>query len=186
MIHKLLYKTLNRLSSDLDKIYGEYLDDEALILEISFGFGLNTYVMLSHINEGSRLISIDLSYENIKIFSRFFVDKFYKGLLEFIVADAKNLPFREGSFNVVVSHTTVHHIDNVIKALNEMSRVLKNNGRMIIIDLVPSIFFSIDSVHRKENLLRSMMKIRRYIDMVMNVVDEKIGRIFYYVVAEKS
>ena len=50
----------------------------------------------------------------------------------FIVGDAENLPFKKGSFDVVVCFWSFHHIIYPEKALDEFSRILKKNGMLII------------------------------------------------------
>jgi ubiquinone/menaquinone biosynthesis C-methylase UbiE len=61
----------------------------------------------------------------------------YKAL---IVADARALPFRCESFNVLFSNCVIEHIPRVDEVLSEVSRVLKSNG--IFIFTVPSSSFS--------------------------------------------
>jgi len=51
-------------------------------------------------------------------------------------ADATDLPFAEGSFDVVVSHLMLHHVIEWRRALDEVSRVLRPGGRFVGYDLV--------------------------------------------------
>ena len=61
--------------------------------------------------------------------------KKYKKILH---ADAQNLPFKDASFNTVVSNSTFEHIAQDIKTVSEVARVLKNDGLFFI--TVPSEF----------------------------------------------
>lgn len=59
--------------------------------------------------------------------------------IDIIDGDARNLPFSDGSFDVVVSNFVVHNIKNSAdraKAIHEMWRVLRPNGRIIISDIM--------------------------------------------------
>ncbi len=56
------------------------------------------------------------------------------GKIDFQVADACNLPFGGGSFDVVFSKDILHHIANHDKALSEMLRVTSSNGAIIILE----------------------------------------------------
>lgn len=53
------------------------------------------------------------------------------------VASAAALPFEDGSFDVVVSRLVLHHLAGDVKtrALDEVFRVLKPSGRLVIADL---------------------------------------------------
>jgi len=47
------------------------------------------------------------------------------------VADAEELPFAEGSFDLVVGHAVLHHLPDVERALREVLRVLRPGGRFV-------------------------------------------------------
>jgi ubiquinone/menaquinone biosynthesis C-methylase UbiE len=48
------------------------------------------------------------------------------------VADAEQLPYDDGEFDLVVGHAVIHHIPDVELAFREMLRVLKPGGRFVI------------------------------------------------------
>lgn len=52
------------------------------------------------------------------------------------VASVYNLPFKDGEFGSVFSNSVIEHIADLDKALSEMSRVLRSDGKFII--TVPS------------------------------------------------
>ncbi len=52
--------------------------------------------------------------------------------------DVRQLPYEDQSFDVIVSGLTMHHIshgNDTSKAMNEMTRVLKDGGRLAIYDV---------------------------------------------------
>jgi arsenite methyltransferase len=54
-------------------------------------------------------------------------------------ADMRKLPFEDGTFDVVVSHWVVHNLERLEDrqtTLSEMKRVLKQNGTILISDIV--------------------------------------------------
>lgn len=51
--------------------------------------------------------------------------------------NAQNMPFKNASFNTVVSNSAFEHIANDVKAVSEVSRVLKNDGLFFLV--VPNI-----------------------------------------------
>jgi demethylmenaquinone methyltransferase/2-methoxy-6-polyprenyl-1,4-benzoquinol methylase len=54
--------------------------------------------------------------------------------IERSAADALHLPFRENSFDVIVSGYLVRNVSNLGAALTEQYRVLKPGGRIVILD----------------------------------------------------
>ena len=56
--------------------------------------------------------------------------------VQFLTADATRLPFEDGSFDVVATSKTTHHIPNWRNAVAEMARVVRPGGRLLYSDLV--------------------------------------------------
>jgi ubiquinone/menaquinone biosynthesis C-methylase UbiE len=56
---------------------------------------------------------------------------------EYLVTSADSLPFGDDSFDVAVSRLVFHHLPSDVKlqALNEMGRVLRPGGRLLIVDM---------------------------------------------------
>lgn len=49
-----------------------------------------------------------------------------------VCGNLEHLPFQDGSFDLVVSHSVVEHLENPLKAFQEFYRVLRPGGRLII------------------------------------------------------
>ena len=54
--------------------------------------------------------------------------------IKLIEADAENLGFADNSFDLVIAESVIA-FTNISKTLDELARVLKNTGRMIIIEM---------------------------------------------------
>lgn len=54
--------------------------------------------------------------------------------IEYVVADAENLPFIDESFNVVTCRIAPHHFPNPDTFIREVNRVMKQNGQFLMID----------------------------------------------------
>lgn len=56
------------------------------------------------------------------------------GRASLLEARADELPFEEGSFDLVVSTSVLHHLRRPLEALREWRRVLRTNGRLVVTD----------------------------------------------------
>lgn len=68
----------------------------------------------------------------------------------FFLASLFHLPFEDDSFDVVVSHAVLEHVENDIEALRELKRVCRPGGRLSII--VPQFTFYNRWSHRCKDL----------------------------------
>lgn len=55
--------------------------------------------------------------------------------ITFTVGEAENLPYTDNSFDIVMSRLAFHHFESIDIVLKEMCRVLKENGKLVIIDM---------------------------------------------------
>lgn len=55
--------------------------------------------------------------------------------MTFVIGDARELPFLDNSFDIVISRLAFHHFPDVSCPFSEMTRVLKNGGKFIFIDM---------------------------------------------------
>ena len=56
--------------------------------------------------------------------------------VHFQIADAENLPFEPGYFNLVTCRIAAHHFPNVQHFVQESARVLKPSGMLLVQDLL--------------------------------------------------
>lgn len=54
--------------------------------------------------------------------------------VSFVRADARELPFPDASFDVILTSSTLHYIEQPVAALREMRRVLRRSGRLFALD----------------------------------------------------
>jgi ubiquinone/menaquinone biosynthesis C-methylase UbiE len=72
------------------------------------------------------------------------------GRIEFVRADARFLPWRAHSFDVVTSWNVFHHLDDAERVIAEMLRVLKPGGTLVLADFSASGFRLMDEIHAAE------------------------------------
>jgi SAM-dependent methyltransferase len=97
------------------------------VLEIGCGLGTDG---AQFAKAGAVYTGIDLTDAAIELAQKRFEQFGLQG--EFQVADAENLQFPDESFDVVYSHGVLHHTPDISAAVQEIHRVLKPGGRVIV------------------------------------------------------
>ena len=82
------------------------------------------------------ITAIDLSEEMLKIAKHHVAEANLTKQITLEHIDAKVLPYPDNYFDGLISNSIVHHIHDAISALKEMGRVVKQNGIVLIRDLI--------------------------------------------------
>ena len=83
-----------------------------------------------------RITALDLSKEMLKIAKRHIAAAALTSRITLEQVDAKALPYPDNTFDGIISNSIVHHIHDSLRAMQEMSRVVKPGGLVLIRDLV--------------------------------------------------
>lgn len=94
---------------------------------------------------GAKLVGVDAAIEMVKQAQSSTPD----GAIQFQQATAEELPFPNGSFDLVFSTMTFHHWQNQARGAAEVARVLTPDGRWLLAEFVPLGFMK-----RVRSLLR--------------------------------
>jgi ubiquinone/menaquinone biosynthesis C-methylase UbiE len=81
---------------------------------------------------GAELIGCDIEYNSIQTASKFAKLKKVSDKASFVVCDASALPFKSEKFDIVISNNVIEHLKKCVESINEMKRVVKNNGKICI------------------------------------------------------
>ena len=103
-----------------------------LILDIATGTGdlaIKTYKML-----GCRIVGADLSPQMLEVAKHKVEALGYSQNISFVEADSESLPFENNNFDAVTVAFGVRNYENLDNGLTEMTRVLKQNGLMAILE----------------------------------------------------
>ena len=84
---------------------------------------------------GMRAIGVDYSRNMILAAQRAAANQGLADRLTFLVGDANRLPFPDASFDIVLSNSVLHHLVNPLALLNEMARVARSDGVVLLRDL---------------------------------------------------
>ncbi len=97
-----------------------------LVLEVGCGTGFTTEEIARRVGE-ENVVAVDLTPEQMEKAVRRFDDA------EFLRGDAENLPFRDSVFDASISAGSIEYWPNPQKGVQEMARVTKSGGRVVIL-----------------------------------------------------
>lgn len=161
------YSFINDIELNAVKIYGK----NKRILEIGCGTG----IILNNVQKfAQKAYGIDLSSGMLQ--------KARQKGLNVIQANAINLPFNDKEFDIVYSFKVLARIPEINKAINEMKRVTKDKGILILEFYNPYSFKYITNrikrAGRKAYLeFYSLKKIRKLLGKDLRIIDIKGARI---------
>ena len=104
----------------------KWVSKGARVLDLGCGYGFSSYLLSQN---GYRVVGVDLSAQLIQRA----IDKYgnFPNVC-FRAGDAESLEFNDAEFDAVVSWALLEHIVDVPKAIDEMLRVVKKHGRILI------------------------------------------------------
>ena len=101
------------------------LGEGDLLLDVGCGSGRAS---IPFARNGVKVIGLDIS-EQMVLRAKCKSEKLgIKDHVDYVVGDSENLPFRQNSFDAVLAFGVLHHVPTPQKMLQQMSKVLKNDG----------------------------------------------------------
>lgn len=102
------------------------VEEGSKVIEVGCGTGFTTSEITSTVGE-ENVTAVDLTPEQM-----------WKALMRypashFVRADAENLPFRSSSFDAAISAGSIEYWPNPVQGIEEMSRVTRSGGRVVIL-----------------------------------------------------
>ena len=129
---------------------------DSKVLDICTGTGDMALLIAEHLNAAGNVIGVDFSQKMLDI--ALHKAKDIKNI-QFIKADALNLPFEDNTFDFSIISYGLRNVENLKKCILEMKRVTKEGGYVINLDFGKSkqiinrifsfYFFNIVPVFRK-------------------------------------
>ena len=117
------------------------------ILEIDTGKGRFSLTLAQ---AGHSVVSIDISREEqaiARLNLRYFkVDK----QVELRIESAESLSFEDANFDIIFSVNTIHHLSNPLRAVEELLRVIKPGGKIVLSDFSKQGMSLMDEIHMQE------------------------------------
>ncbi|MCX6641322.1 MAG: DNA repair protein RadC [bacterium] len=97
------------------------------------------------VERGSRIIYLENAAAALKQSPH----RFHQDGVQIVLSPKQQIPFREASFDLVVSYWSLHHSPDPHLLLAEICRVLKSEGRLLIIEGIDQPGDTAQELHRK-------------------------------------
>ena len=127
-------------------------------LDVSTGGGHTALALAPHV---ARVIASDLTPRMLAA-ARTFIGGRGVANVEYVVADAEQLPFLDATFDLVTVRIAPHHYADVRAAVHEMARVLVPDGRLLLIDNIAPEDPVLDGLVNRWETLRDPSHVRAY------------------------
>jgi demethylmenaquinone methyltransferase/2-methoxy-6-polyprenyl-1,4-benzoquinol methylase len=116
------------------------MDAPATILDVATGTA-DVAIMAAKILHPKQIVGIDISHQMLDFGREKIKKQGLPSIISLETGDSENLRFADNSFDAVTVAFGVRNFENLEKGLSEMQRVLRPNGRVVILEFSkPHIF----------------------------------------------
>ena len=140
------------------------------LLDVGCGSGI-LIKNLINLSRGMKLYGLDITPNMVRVAKRKFTNN---SSVEITLGSAVNMPYKDNSFDYVTCASSFHHHPDPIQSAKEMVRVLKPDGKLLILDmcikgLLRKLFFKLENIYNNEG------KVFRLTNKEMHGLYKKIG-----------
>lgn len=120
------------------------------ILDVGCGPGIVSAALAPHARE---VVAFDITPEMLEKARQRCREAGVRNV-RFELGRAEQLPFPDGSFDAVVTRLTLHHFPDPQQAVEEMARVMRSGGRLVVADVMSSEIAEEAALHNALEILR--------------------------------
>ena len=118
----------------LDYLDAMQIDTAATVLDVGCGTGVAARAIARRRDFSGRVLGIDLSPALAQTAAKLAADEGLGDRVEFRPGDSRKLDLADGTFDAVVAHTLLSHIDDPLVVVKEAARLVRPGGMVGIFD----------------------------------------------------
>jgi ubiquinone/menaquinone biosynthesis C-methylase UbiE len=123
----------NELTSERLKSLGNIVKELGIepgyhVLDIGSGTGILLPFLIAELGDEGKIVALDFSEEMLCQAKA----KNFPPIVRFAQADVLAIPLADNSVDLAICNSAFPHFDDKARALKEIARVLRNNGRLVI------------------------------------------------------
>jgi SAM-dependent methyltransferase len=111
------------------------LREGEIVLDLGSGAGIDVFLASKKVGMTGKVIGVDMTEDMVKKAENIAKERDYANV-EFRLGEIEALPIEDESIDVVISNCVINLCTDKMKAFKEIFRVLKQDGRLMISDLV--------------------------------------------------
>ncbi len=105
------------------------------VLDLGSGAGFDVFLAAKRVGASGKVIGVDMTPEMIDK-AKANAEKYNYTNTEFKLGEIENLPIEDNSIDIIISNCVINLSPNKLTVFTEASRVLKQNGKMYVSDIV--------------------------------------------------
>jgi ubiquinone/menaquinone biosynthesis C-methylase UbiE len=133
VIGKLMGKLMNKFNAQMNETTIQLLgiDEDEYVLEIGFGNGKYIAEIIEKV-KGTHVFGLDFSDAMVKTASKLNKNSIEQGRVQIAQGEVEKIPFNDRMFDKIFTVNTIYFWSDPILGLQEIKRVLKPGGRLVI------------------------------------------------------
>jgi ubiquinone/menaquinone biosynthesis C-methylase UbiE len=128
------------------------------VLDVATGGGHTAFALAPHAAE---VVALDLTRPMLEVAQKEATARQLHNI-RFLEGNAQAIPCTDNSFDIVACRHAAHHFPNVRQAISEWVRVLKSEGKLLLIDSLAPEEPELDTFLNEIELLRDPSHVRNY------------------------
>lgn len=109
--------------------------ESAVILDAGTGTA-RIPILMCQMQPKYQIIAIDMAESMLQVAAKNVEKARLENQIRLQLVDTKSLPYADGQFDMVISNSLIHHLPNPLPFFQELKRVLKPNGGILLRDLL--------------------------------------------------